>query len=364
MSIKGLKLTVKECEERLRSYIKEKNGKVTLVQEEGVRARFSIEIPGQGIALLDVFDTDKGLTLHYKVGKHQDISKALADAISGSCETVTTKTHTFKAITDELYGEFIESFEDDYSIAISKDDEKQRTVKIASTKPDVTVTWYKTTHTLMIQGRTTNVWDEVALWFVGRVEENPTAVIEMIFDCKEKFEGIKISYDETYIETLLLGKIGNAYRNQRVLRGFEVKWLNMSQFFLDLKIDLPDHYPTISASMKIIEGILRRICFLKFGPDSFKDRNGKPTRNFIQFDESKGNMQLRSEYKSKLATPDAVTCVENLYRFVRTKRHPYSHNDGLSGNPAILKDKAEAISLFDEIITLINEVNRLEKELF
>lgn len=364
MSIKGLKLTVKECEERLRSCVAEKSGKVTLVQGGKGRARFSIEIPGQGTAILDVFDTDRGLTLHYKVGQLQGVSKALAEAISASCETVTTKTHTFKAVTDELYGEFLESFEDDYSITISKDDEKQQIVKIASTKPDVTVTWYKTTHTLMLQGRTTNVWDEVALWFVGRVEDNPNTVIEMIFDCKEKFEGVKISYDETYIESLLRGKIGNAYHNQKVLRGFEVKWLNMSQFFLDLQVELPDHYPTISASMKIIEGILRRICTVKFGMDSFKDKHGNYQRNFIQFEESNGNMQLRSEYKSKIVTPDAITCVENLYRFVRTKRHPYSHNDGLSGNPAVLQDKAKAISLFDEIIALINEVNRLEKELF
>ena len=221
-------------------------------------------------------------------------------------ETVTTKTHTFKAITDELYGEFLESFEDDYSIVISKDDEKQQTVKIASTKPDVTVTWYKTTHTLMIQGCTTNVWDEVALWFVGRVGDNPDPVIEMIFDCKEKFKGVKISYDETYIESLLQGKIGNAYQNQKVLKGFKGKWLNMSQFLLDLQVDLPDYYPTISASMKIIEGILRRICTLKFGMASFKDRSGNYQRNFIQFEELNGNMRLRSEYKPKIATPDAI----------------------------------------------------------
>ena len=364
MSIKGLKLSVKDCEERLHSFAKEKNAKLKSEPQANGRTRFSIEIPGQGTALLDVFDTGRGLTIHYKIGQLQDVSKALAEAISKSCETVTTKTHTFKAITEELYAEFIESFDDDYSINIQKDDEKQQIVKISSTKPDVTVTWYKTNHTLLIQGRTTNVWDEVALWFVGRIEGNPDAVIQIIFDSKEKFAGVKISYNEPYIEGLLYKKIGDAYSNSKVLRGFEAKWLNMSQFFLELDIKLPDYYPTISASMKIIEGILRRICTLKFGRDSFRDSQGKYQRNFIQFEESNGNMLLRSEHKSKLKNHDAITCVENLYKFVRTKRHPYSHNDGLSGNPAILQDKSEAISLFDEIIELINDVNRQVKGLF
>lgn len=133
----------------------------------------------------------------------------------------------------------------------------------------------------------------------------------------------------------------------------------MSQFFLELDIDLPDYYPTISNAMKIIEGILRRICIVKFGIASF---NGK--RSFVQFEETEGQIKLNDTYKPNITNPDALAIVENLYIFFRTKRHPLSHNDGISGNPAVITDKAEAVSLFDDIISLVNETNRLESDLF
>lgn len=160
MSYKNLKLTLEEFKSNLDTVAEGMSGKVTSESKKDGLTRFSIEIPGQGTALLDIYDTDKGLTIHHKVGKLQEVSEAIAKAIAESCDIVTTNTYTFKGITEELYKDFIDFFESDYNITEQKDDDKQQTVKIASTKPDVTVTWYKTTHTLMIQGRTTSVWSD------------------------------------------------------------------------------------------------------------------------------------------------------------------------------------------------------------
>ncbi|MBF0563619.1 MAG: hypothetical protein HQK89_00095 [Nitrospirae bacterium] len=86
-------------------------------------------------------------------------------------------------------------------------------------------------------------------------------------------------------------------------------------------------------------------------------------RNFVQFEKIGRTGKLRNEFKAYLTTPDALICVENLYNFLLAKRHPLSPNFRLV-KPAILSDKAEAVDLFDEIIALIIEVHRFEKELF
>lgn len=361
MSYKNLKLTISDCEAVLRTIAAEMSGTILPEDRGKGLTQFSIEIPGKGIALLNVHDTPKGLTINPQVGKLQDISETIAQKIADSCETVITKTHTFKAITEDIYKEFIEFSESEYTVSTPVDDGTRIITKVSSKKPDVTITWFKTTHTLMVQGRTTPLWDDVILWFADKMCENPKDIIEIVFDTYEKFDKTKIKYDDGLLNNLLQDKIKDVYKNSKILKDYEIKWLKTSLFLLELNLDLPEYYPCISSAIKVVEGMLRRICIPKFGPYSF-DKG-----RFAQFEESPtggGLVNLKRVYKSILNNNvDAINYVERLYSFMKSKRHPYAHNPGLA-TPAELTSKKAAMEIFEELISLINESTKFTKVLF
>lgn len=358
MSYKNLKLTMSDCKTILGDIAAEMHGNLSVDDNGKGLTQFSIEIPGKGIALLNIHDTAKGLTINPQVGKLQEISKAIATKIAESSQTVTTKTHTFKSITGDLYNEFKE-FTNEFVVEPHTLDDNKEILKISTGRPEVTVTWFKTNHTLMIQGRTTPLWDEVVLWFADKTCDNPKDIIEIVFDAYEKFGETKIKYDDNFLDSLLREKIEVVYDNSKILKDYEIKWLKTSLYLLELKLDLPEYYPCISSAIKVIEGVLRRICINKFGVASFK------RRNFDQFEESPaggGLVSLKNVYKSKLKDPAAIGYVEDLYNFMRTKRHPYTHNPGIAA--AELPNKTSASAIFDEVISLINESHKFTRVLF
>ncbi len=358
MSYKSLKLNLSECEAVLQSIADDMGGKLSSEKKGNDMTQFSIEISGKGTALLNIYDTAKGLNITSKVGKLQEISDLIASKIATSCENVITKTHTFKSITEDLYNEFVEFFQNDYKISPHTDDDVRIIIRISTGKPELTVSWFKTTHTLMVQGRTTSLWDDVILWFAGKICEKPEGIIELVFDSYEKLDRTRITYDDVLLVRLFKKKIGDVYSSSKILKSYELKWLKTSLFLIEMNLELPEYYPAISSAIKVIEGLLRRICMNKFGPTSF---NG---RNFDQFQESATprTMQLKPVYKSMIRNSDAIDYIEGLYGFIKTKRHPYMHNYGAA--PAELTSKPVACGVFDEVITLVKKSMDFERELF
>lgn len=359
MSYKNLKLSIADCETVLNTVADEMSGTVTLKDNGKGLIQASIEIPGKGTALINIYDTPKGLTLNPSVGKLKEISEMIAQKIASSCETVKTKEHIFQSIGEQLYKDFIEHANDEFKVTPHTDDDVKIIVKVTNGKTELTITWYKTSHKLMIQGKTTPLWDDTVLWFAGHICDNPEEIINIVFDTYEMFDKTRIKYDDAFLERLLHEKIEDVYGNSKILKDYEVKWLKTSLFLIETNIDLPEYYPSICSAIKVIEGILRRVCMNKFGPTSF---NG---RNFHQFEESPaegGIIKLKDVYKSILTDNAPINYVEKLYIFMKTKRNRYTHNPGAAA--AEVASKESARDIFDEVIELIRESNSFKKELF
>jgi hypothetical protein len=359
VSFKNLKLKIPDCEAALRTFASEMRGTVTADDKGNGLTQFAIEIPGKGTALLNVYDTQRGVTINSQVGKLQDISEVLAQKIAESCETVATKTYTFKSITESLYKEFADFCNSEYAVSSHTDDELKIIITLASGKTEVTITWFKTNHTLMVQGRTTPLWDDTILWFADKLCENPTGIIQIVFDSQDKFDKTSIQYDDDYLEQQLKDKIRDVYGNFKILKNYEIKWLKTSLFLLMLKVDLPEYYPCIGSAIKVVEGMLVRMCTNAFTFRSFD--KGK----FAQFEEipqGGGEMRLKQIYRSMLKDSASIDYLERLYNFMRTKRHPHAHNRGAGA--AELTRKEAAQDIFNELIGLINESPKFAKVLF
>jgi hypothetical protein len=359
MSYKNLKLAMSDCETMLHSISCGMKGTLSSDQKGNGLTQFSIEIPGTGTILLNVYDTPKGLTINWQVGGHQDISEQIAKKIADCCETVAPKTYTFKSIYESLYNKFTVFINTEYAVSLQSDNDSRIITKVSSGQAELTITWFKTNHTLMFQGRTTPLWDEMILWFADEICTDPLGIIEIVFDTPEKFAKAKITFTDDLLEKRLKEIIKDVYNYSSVLTPYEKKWLKTSLFLLETDISLPEYYPCISSAIKVVEGMLRRVCMTKLGHSSF-DRG-----NFAQFEESPsggGLRQLKATYKSMLKDPASIDYLERLYNFMRSKRHPYSHNNGVVA--AEITSRKAALNIFEELIVLINESGRFTKVLF
>ncbi|MEM3335854.1 MAG: hypothetical protein QXY47_07475, partial [Thermoplasmata archaeon] len=134
----------------------------------------------------------------------------------------------------------------------------------------LTITYYKTTNTVLIQGKSNRLYDDTILWFSDRIYQKPVEIVQIIIGTIEDFEKYKISFDEDLIDSELQRIVGNVYNNSKILHLPEKKWLKTSFILINFDIELPEYYPAIAGSLKVIEGFLRRSLIQKVGFQSFK----------------------------------------------------------------------------------------------
>lgn len=357
-----LKIGLDKIEDSIKTYIAAAKGNLSIERKPNNLSQFIVEIPGQERALLNVYDKSNGISINPNVGKNPGLSIKIADMIVSSSDKVISKTRTFMSILGETFGQFKEYLkEEEILISQQADDGIKTMLKLSRGKSELTVTWYKTSHKFLMQGLTTSLWDDVSLWFAGKIKEDPIEIVRIVYDDYEKFTGYQIKCSDALLDKLLKEQLDQVYDNRKILRDEERKWLKTSCLLCEMDIELPEYYPVISSSLKVVEGILRRICINKFGLTSFNPTTG----GFQHFEESPrngGEMILKNGYKQIIRDPDGIVYIEELYKYIRTRRNIYQHNPGAGA--AIIEKKDKAKELFAEVIIIIKKSGKFEKVLF
>lgn len=360
---KGLKITIEKVKETINECISPLNGSVKETQLKAeakvTTLQYKIEIPGNDAGIIDVFLTKKGITL-FPTGKNVTLSTDICKRITQFADKVISGSRTFKSITIEMFNKFKNFLsESNFNFKTREEDTKIKLEIKTKNNLELTVTWYKTSHKFLIQGMKTLLWDDVILWLASEIKENPIEIIEIVFDEYEKFKLYKLKYSDDMLDNLLKEKVGKVYNYNNVLKDFDKKWLKTAYLLCKIDIKMPEYYPVVSSSLKVIEGLLKRICLNKFGSSSFGDGN-----SFYQFDERPQNggvYELKEEYKNSINNSSVVKLIENLYKFVKEVRHTYSHSNGI--NPILLEDKSKATDILKTVISLIKEAGRFHSKI-
>lgn len=360
MAYKNLNLTLSEIENIIKEMISSVNGNYRLIPKSNNLYQFEISIPGQEKALLNIFLTKHGTTIEEKVGPNPELSKTLAEQIALKGKKTISITRTFKNIPAELFNEFLGFCEEqEITYKIEKDDKYQTHYKLMNNSmQELTLTYYKTTRSVFLQGKSTRLYDDILLWFSDKLYQNPEEIIQTIIETMEDFKKYKISFKEDLLEKQLQDKIGDIYNDSKILQPPEKKWLKTSFILVNLNIDLPEYYPAIAGSLKVIEGLLRRILLQKCGLASFHRKTG----GFEQFNynESQKIWELKPCYKKSFSS-EFASYTEKLFNFYKLERNKLQHNPGVS--PREVESKDEARRIFEEILNLLRKVNTLKKEL-
>jgi len=358
---KKLNTTIENIERIIAEFVKEAGGKYEIEEKPNKLYQFIIIVPGQEEALLNIYDTKKGITINPKVGSNQELSLKIAELIKKKSKKVETAHQEFNGIFEDLFEEFLNDFkEEGIDINAVQDLGHTKTYKLKnSVGLELTVNYYPNKHKVFIQGRTTRLYDDVILWFADKIIENPQDIIEIIFNSIEDFEKYPINFPDETITEELKKEIGDCYLDNRIINDPERKWLKTSYFLLHLKVNLPEYYPVVAGSIKIVEGILRRILLKKYGINAFKPR----TKAFQHFerDESNNRYKLIDSYKSDFPNQNHILFTEELYNFINTVRNRYSHIMRIS--PYIIGNKEEAEKIFKQVLDLIREAGLYKKDL-
>lgn len=208
---------------------------------------------------------------------------------------------------------------------------------------------YPTTNALVLKGINTFLWDDVFLVIADKTDYDASKIVNLYIKTEEDVTNTVVNYDDGILEKLAEKIIGDCYNNKFIIINKEKNFLKSAIFLLYTQINLPEYSITISSSIKIIEGLLNRILI--------KNKIPKSGHSFNMFEKSPNSISqytLKGEFKNNL-DGGLIKLIDELYNFLQKQRHPLCHNDGIS--PRIISEKESALSIFEEIVRLLNEAH-------
>ncbi len=358
---KNLSITIEDIEKIISEFTSKTNGKYHKEEKPNSFYQFKIIVPGQKEALLNIYVTKRGVSVNPNVGSNKELSIQLADLIKKRSKKVETVSETFEGVFRELFNEFLEEFRHSgVEIERKQENDYQEVYKLMDkNKYEITVTYYKNKHKVFIQGKTTRLYDDIILWFADKIFENPREIIEIIFNSIEDFNKYEVKFPDDAIDELLKDRLGDLYDDPKIISLHEKKWLKTS-FYLYLFIkEMPEYYPVIAGSLKIIEGILRRILIKKYGLKNAFKEGTKSFKHFRKIDEN--TYVMKEEYKRDFTNPHHIFYIESLYNFIKRRRDKLMHN--LGHFPFVVEKREDAKNILDEVIDLIKKIEPFRREL-
>lgn len=353
---KNLKTTIETIEEFIAQYIQQLNGKYQIDKKSETFYQYKIIIPGKSTALLNVYKTNKGITINPKVGTNQKLSVEIAELISENSKKVETTSQNFEGVFPELFNEFLSEFkENGVQVTKTQDLEHTKTYKLKDNVGyELTINYYPDKNKILIQGKTTRLYDDVILWFTDKTIENPQDIVEIIFNSLEDFNKYDIKFPDMLITKQLEEKLGEFYSDVKIMIDPERKWLKTSFYLLYFEKDLPEYYPVVAGSIKVIEGILRRLLLKKYGNKAFKQHT-KAFQHF-EFDKHENKFKLKNRYIPDFKDKNHIVLIENLYNFIYNTRNKYAHNMGIF--PYTIESRGDAEMILNDVVELIRQTGK------
>lgn len=317
------------------------NGQLKKETPSGKQINYEFHIEGK-TCLLAIYRNDNGTTtLNPNVGQAQDLSEKIAIQIREKCKLSDQQqaSCTFKKLDAEglsLVLDFIKEEIPESSIGLQADNAKDIQYAINGRVGDkVSLTYYKTTGTALLQGKPLPIFHSVKLFFYEIVSEEN--IIE--------------------VENEVFGTALNASDCRTALR----KYLPTSYGFLDEKIKkiitpcltidqingaFEDYSCFCFPALRGLEGYIKQL--LK---KSYPEYNGTNVIGKLFTDISP--YSLADHVTNAVNCQKTIEAIEKSYNFYHSRRHPYFHIDKVIEATPIIATKEAAQALNVEVFDLI-----------
>lgn len=352
--MKNINLTKELFIEKLKKYFQDNefNTKLKEIPKSVSHWLYDITIAGHKSFKYAIYDTPKGLSV-VPQGQNQELANEILMIITSDVSEVIPKKQEFVGIITDTYEQIKKTYasKEDYTIEEVNCNLTQINLSISKNKQKVIIQYYPTTYRAILTGQSTYLWDEVFIELTSNLNIEAREIVSLYIKSKEEMQSLQVTYDEGILEEYIKCQLTEeVYLNENLISEIERKWLKTSAFLVFTEIQLPEYFASVASAIKIIEGVLNRICMEYSMPAS---------NNFDYFE---ANVQstawnLKDEFKSNFKNNQKIIqTVNDLYNFIHNNRHKLFHNDGIM--PEQVSDKNKAIAIFQQIITLLIQVHK------
>jgi len=288
--------------------------------------------------------TDGTSTLQFSVGKNQELSKTIAEEIISQCNTSDNKTasYTFKKITKEdfaLVQDFVRDEIDGAILTIKKDNDTTKQISAEGLFNDkATITYYKTTGTVLLQGRPLPILQVIKLFFYEII---PT---DAIIANENQVYSIDITKDVVMAKLKAYLPTAFNFLDKKV-----IKILSPSLALDCVDIALDDYSSFSFPLLRGMEGYVRQLVKYK----SPKHKNTGKLGSLFNNSPGDQTFYLQDFIKKDIGCTKTEEAIETAYNLYRSKRHPYFHIDKHIESAPIIENKQAAQALNVEILSTI-----------
>lgn len=355
-----LSIPYSEFKKKIEDFVNNNKGfslKVKLEHPQGkttIHYQLLVKAPNELDCLIECWEKREGLTVKADCGANPALGIKICSAILNSVEQTQNKNQRFPNINTKIYTDLINTLSEKYKVDSIEDRQKGTiNTRIQEQSYLVSATYYKN-ETLFLQGKSTILWKSILLDVYDKIGVCAEEIIEQYFTTQNDLERCKIKCDNGLLVELSIKLIGEeVYNDNRILKDYERKWLHTATFFHYTEIDLEDNCHSVASSVKIIEGLLRRILYNKSIPWN---------KEILPFEkiEPSNKHELKKDYCIYIDT-EAKKHIEDLYEFINKIRNDLFHDEG-EGEDILTKEKS--IAIFNDILVLLKKSYKIADKLF
>lgn len=351
MSFKDLNLRMSDLDQCIEKYCKEQNIRYELKSESNSQKNYEIMRSGQEPAKLTVYLTKKGTTtLQYSQGKNPELSLQVAQHILAQlCELEISSLNMSMAGIDEtlieLIKERIEEVRGSNNIVIKEIETNtsvQLTLESQAYKDKLTLTYYKSTKRLQIQGRPLSCYNEVAYALTAQLD--PETLSKILY--KKDEDDHNIIRPEMAV-ALVKVNLPHAYDK---LPELIQKLLVSSNCIKAASPVLPEYSLLTYAELRSLEGVIKN--HLK---DSGIVTVPKNVGEVFELNRYKKATGLKEDYKS-LYSGSKLDEVLKAYSYYYQRRHSLFHIEQFTEATLTISTLEGAINICNKVYELIENI--------
>lgn len=323
-----------------------------------LRHRIEYSQDGCDVMVELIFLKNGTTTINAKLGKNHEKGEKLAAYLKNKLVSDPRKaiTVTVKSIKQETFDSLMQFLQElknedsdlpEISVTNSAEDQTKKTIKLISKYHDsLTLTHYRSTDTLLIQGKPLYGYNQVTYFLAEFTDIN--GFLGIVYKGEENPNSISV--DEDAIEVELRALLPNAYNN---LGEIILNMLRTSYALKDISISLPDYTCYVFPALRALEGVMRRLLFINGGYSI--EANNDNSFGGIFYKDVKMKFVVTNEFKQEIGDGKICNALEVCYNYFVQQRHTLFHTNDFTDSSRIITSKEQASEIIEKVVKIIDK---------
>ncbi|MBE9009274.1 type II toxin-antitoxin system RnlA family toxin [Pseudanabaenaceae cyanobacterium LEGE 13415] len=302
-------------------------------------------------------------TIKTKTGKHPDKGEQLAaylknKLVGDSRKSISVSIKDIQQDDFDLLVEFLQELTNEdsevpaVSVVVSSDDAVKKTIKATTQyKDSLTLTHYRTTNTLLIQGKPLHGYYQVSYFLSEFTSLN--GFLAIVYKGEEAPTTVDIN--ERDIEIELQALLPNAYSN---LGEGILKMLRTSCTLKNTSISLPEYSCYVFPALRALEGVMRRLLFERGYSLEYENDN---SFGGLFYRDAGGKYIAKSDFRGKIGDSKICDALGYCYTYFVVQRHTLFHANDFTDSSTFVATKDEATQTIEKIIKTIDTAYKMVK---